>query len=563
MGKRWVGVLLLLALWSAGSGQCAVREQFVAPDSTDPEIREFLSPHFVAWRRQDAADPQGAARGELFVFFAGTGGRPLDYREIVRTAAELGYHAIGLSYKNPDAINTLCGGLNRNLDCYGDARMEVIDGIDRSPLVDVSRANSIENRLRKLLLRLQADHPGDGWQQYLDGSQITWARTVLAGHSQGGGHAGILGKTRRVRRVLMFAAMDWSGLLQRPANWITAPSATPPAAFRAFTHEADEFVRFSTLLTHIWPALGMDVYGAPQRVEDGPPPYRSHSLYSNRAATSGNHHGAIVTDARLDRLPDGRPVYRPVWEHLLAEEEAAGPVAHVSAASFQAGPVTAAMIVSAFGAQLSQDVMSATQQPLPTELGEVRVQVRDSAGRLADCGLLFVSPGQVNYVLPSGLAVGAATLTVHSPHSGRRETAVQVAAVRPGLFAANGDGAGAPAAWLLRIGPGGDRHLQAAAEWDESAQRYRPTPIAPLAAGERLFLELFGTGIRGRSSLQGAVATVGNASAPVTFAGAHSSFAGLDQVNVELPGELSGRGTVELRLVVDGVEANPLSLFFP
>jgi hypothetical protein len=47
-------------------------------------------------------------------------------------------------------------------------RLEILDGTDRTPLVDVDRANSIENRLIKLLQYLDANRPGEGWGGFLD-----------------------------------------------------------------------------------------------------------------------------------------------------------------------------------------------------------------------------------------------------------------------------------------------------------------------------------------------------------------------------------------------------------
>jgi uncharacterized protein (TIGR03437 family) len=47
---------------------------------------------------------------------------------------------------------------------------------------------------------------------------------------------------------------------------------------------------------------------------------------------------------------------------------------------------------------------------------------------------------------------------------------------------------------------------------------------------------------------------------PVLFAGAQGTFVGLDQINVEAPGSLRGRGEVSLVLTVDGQAANAVSI---
>lgn len=83
-----------------------------------------------------------------------------------------------------------------------------------------------------------------------------------------------------------------------------------------------------------------------------------------------------------------------------------------------------------------------------------------------------------------------------------------------------------------------------------------PAPI-DLGTGDRLFLTLYGTGIRKRSSLENVRCAIGGVDAPVLFAGAQGTFVGLDQINVEAPASLRGRGEVSLVLTVDGLAANP------
>jgi uncharacterized protein (TIGR03437 family) len=69
-----------------------------------------------------------------------------------------------------------------------------------------------------------------------------------------------------------------------------------------------------------------------------------------------------------------------------------------------------------------------------------------------------------------------------------------------------------------------------------------------------VFLILYGTGIRNAAAV---TATAGGV--PITqgiFYGAQPQFAGLDQVNVQLPRSLIGRGVVDVSLTVDGVVSN-------
>jgi uncharacterized protein (TIGR03437 family) len=51
-------------------------------------------------------------------------------------------------------------------------------------------------------------------------------------------------------------------------------------------------------------------------------------------------------------------------------------------------------------------------------------------------------------------------------------------------------------------------------------------------------------------------ARIGGVDAPVSFVGAQGDFVGLDQINLQIPRSLIGRGEVEIRLTVDGQQAN-------
>ena len=69
-------------------------------------------------------------------------------------------------------------------------------------------------------------------------------------------------------------------------------------------------------------------------------------------------------------------------------------------------------------------------------------------------------------------------------------------------------------------------------------------------------MSLYGTGIRGRQSLDSLEVTIGGQMAPVLYAGPQSALAGLDQVDVALPLSMRGMGESDVALVADGVPAN-------
>jgi len=77
-------------------------------------------------------------------------------------------------------------------------------------------------------------------------------------------------------------------------------------------------------------------------------------------------------------------------------------------------------------------------------LAGTTVKVRDSLGVERNAPLFFVSPGQVNYLIPPGSAVGTANITVTNGQGGTATGQSSIAAVAPGLFTANANGTGVP-----------------------------------------------------------------------------------------------------------------------
>jgi uncharacterized protein (TIGR03437 family) len=232
----------------------------------------------------------------------------------------------------------------------------------------------------------------------------------------------------------------------------------------------------------------------------------------------------------------------------------------VSAASYDGSSLAGESIVAAFGARLATTVSEAGDPGcstcLPTELAGTRVMVKDSAGAQRPAKLFFVSPGQVNYLMPEGLAAGAATVTVTGGDGAVSIGTAQIATVAPGLFTANGDGQGAPSALALRVKPGADPGYEPVAQYDSAQRRFTALPIDLGAPTENVFLILFATGLRHRQSLSTVGVRVGGIAVPVQYAGAQGGFSGLDQVNAVLPRSLIGRGEVDVVLTVDGRESN-------
>ncbi len=231
-------------------------------------------------------------------------------------------------------------------------------------------------------------------------------------------------------------------------------------------------------------------------------------------------------------------------------------VTTVSAASFTGGLLASDSIASAFGAALATTTQAAAGLPLPTTLAGTTVKVRDSVGVERSSSLFFVSPEQINFLIPAGTAVGAANITVTNGLGGTATGTISIAAVAPGLFTANSNGVGVAAAVALRIRADGSQSFEPVSRFDAALNRYVSVPVALGPATDQIFLLFYGTGLRNRSALSGVTATIGGTNSEVSFAGAQPDFVGLDQINVRVARSLAGRGEVDVVLTADGRPAN-------
>jgi uncharacterized protein (TIGR03437 family) len=232
------------------------------------------------------------------------------------------------------------------------------------------------------------------------------------------------------------------------------------------------------------------------------------------------------------------------------------PVYHLSAASFVPGIAAPGSLVTAFGSGLAA---STSSSPEPVDvLDGLSVDFIDGIGLRHGGKLLLASANQVNYLVPDTLPAGPAVVNLRRGGVVAGTGSLNIRSVAPGLFTASGDGKGVPAGTMLRLG-GVSGEPEPLGAYDEASRKWKPRAI-DISNGE-VYVSLYGTGIRGRSSLAAVEAKVGGVVLPVLYASAHGSIAGLDQVNLgPLPQELAGKGEVALELAVDGQRANVVSI---
>jgi Secretion system C-terminal sorting domain len=311
MKKIYLSVLFLL-LKSFSMAQNVLT---IVPSITDATISTNLDAHYTYI-------PTGTAKNKLVLFLPGTGAVPMNYSLFERTCATLGFHSIGLTYPNDVTINgtDVCGS-STDTSCYRKARLEVLIGQDLTTKLDVNRANSIENRLTKLLKYLHTQNPTQGWGQYLNGDNIVWSKIIIAGHSQGAGHAAFIAKTYKVDRAIMFSWADWSTALNSAAPWVSATGATPPEGYFAFIHPKDGLVAYPTA-TATWNLMGLTSFGKIISIDTAANNFKgTHTLVTNQEPAFGGTSGLAYHNMTIANLytpsTNGESNFKALWEYLL------------------------------------------------------------------------------------------------------------------------------------------------------------------------------------------------------------------------------------------------------
>jgi uncharacterized protein (TIGR03437 family) len=268
-----------------------------------------------------------------------------------------------------------------------------------------------------------------------------------------------------------------------------------------------------------------------------------------KTATGINDEGQIIGNGSFYGFPQG----------FLLRRVASSTVANVSAANYLTRHAPEA-IASAFGQNLAMTTQAASTSALPTTLGGTQVLVRDSAGMTRPAPLFFVSPSQVNFLMPTGTTNGVADVFITNASEVLSFGTAQLANIAPGLFSFDANGRGIAAAVALRIKADGSQNYESLARFDTVQSKYVSIPLDLGPATDQVYLLLFGTGVRGRTNLANVNIKIKNIESQIGFAGSQGALTGLDQVNVLLPHSLTGSGEADIRLTVDGLTANVVSL---
>ncbi len=256
------------------------------------------------------------------------------------------------------------------------------------------------------------------------------------------------------------------------------------------------------------------------------------------------HTAADVTGQNVDRSFE-------IFQTIIRPVTSVNPDAAtlVNAASFAPAPaadklptIARGATAAIFGTNLAGTTAFTPTVDLPFDLAGVSVTVKGVAARL-----IFVSPGQINFQFPPGIAAADSVDFTINNNGVLSKGKVTVADVSPAIYTVTSGGTGAAAAQCLAI-------VKDASGNDTAVYSLPPCEVSTGDKADR-YLIIYGTGWRNGASGAVTVTVQKGTDAAVTLAttyiGLQPSFAlsGLDQINAVLPKDLV-KGT--LKLTVNG-----------
>ncbi|HYX28378.1 MAG TPA: Calx-beta domain-containing protein [Pyrinomonadaceae bacterium] len=182
---------------------------------------------------------------------------------------------------------------------------------------------------------------------------------------------------------------------------------------------------------------------------------------------------------------------------------------------------------------------NSTQQPqrlsngtFPTNVGGTTVTVN---GRPAQ--IFFVSPAQVNFLVPPQTEIGTADIIVTNSEGFPSRGSIATTRSAPGVFTKTGDGTGEALAL--------------------NSDTLQASPFDP--SNGKLRLTVFATGARNATTLS---VTMGGQSMTPELVLPSADMPGLDEIHVHVPAVLKGAGVVTVSAQGDGRDANPSNTRF-
>lgn len=248
-------------------------------------------------------DDMSTVKG-IWLHLSGSYARPYDQRldafsnsAWLAEVMDASYVVIQLAYDNRYSVNgDLCGpkseGYNRN-DCAGEVREIALSGEGVSPYRNTNKANTIDNRLMKLLVYLE-ETQGLDLSSDIDPANIDWEKITVSGHSQGANQAYYIAKQRTVASACILAGgYDIADTVKRGdlniADWFLAgESKTPIARINAFLTTTDD--TYQAFLAGLTKAIGLPMSQIIIAEED---------TYTNETGKEISGHAGAINDPSL------------------------------------------------------------------------------------------------------------------------------------------------------------------------------------------------------------------------------------------------------------------------
>ncbi|MBO0720434.1 MAG: heme-binding protein [Blastocatellia bacterium] len=210
----------------------------------------------------------------------------------------------------------------------------------------------------------------------------------------------------------------------------------------------------------------------------------------------------------------------------------------VNGASFIA-PIAPGSFAVLGGANLATTTI-ATSVANTTQLGGTTLTLTDASGATFTAPLIYVSPTQINFMIPNQVALGTLNFTVTNGNGVAQSGSVQVIKTAPALFTFSQSGQGVPLGGTTYDGV----TYKPLANPDNS-----PAPVDPGYPTKPNVLALFGTGFRFATNVS---VRIGNTDYPAVYSGVDGSGRpGFDQVNVQLQGNIPN-GLTNISIIADG-----------
>ncbi|MCC6587115.1 MAG: hypothetical protein IT168_10520 [Bryobacterales bacterium] len=214
----------------------------------------------------------------------------------------------------------------------------------------------------------------------------------------------------------------------------------------------------------------------------------------------------------------------------------------VDGVSFSKPVLVPNSIATLFGSNLSSATVSAAAGPVE-ELGGVGLRL---------CGvrpkLFFVSPKQINFLVPTECTAGRHRLTLNDQLM--QEVAVVSSALS--LAVVGGGESGVPLGFATLVN-GSSRTDIPLFTCDDKGS-CMAAKIEASGASD-LYLALYGTGL-GDAAKERIVARLGDEAGEVLFAGPHPQYPGMDQINIRFRVDQLKNGTSSLTLRTNGITSN-------